>query len=246
MALHPHRYLELIQSDAARITAVSPDALALPVPCCPGWDVAEVVRHTGSVYNHKVAIMRLGRRPDEGQWQSRPPGGVELVAWFEKSAHGLIDELVAHDPEDWAHTWWPPDQTFHFWYRRMALESVVHRVDVEQASRGDVSTIDAELSGDGIDEVLIVFLGVHDAGADGGATGAVSVVSGGRTWVVHLDDERTRVEKHGDATTDAEIAGEPEQVFLYLWGRASLSDVEAHGDETLLRELRRRLTVATQ
>ena len=61
MARHPHRYLDLIQSDAQRIAALAPGALPLPVPGCPGWDVAEVVRHTGSVYNHKVAIMRLGR-----------------------------------------------------------------------------------------------------------------------------------------------------------------------------------------
>lgn len=245
MALHPHRYLDLIQSDAARIAAVSPDALSLPVPCCPGWDVAEVVRHTGSVYNHKVAIMRLGHRPEQGQWQSIPPQDTDLVAWFDSSARTLIDELAAHDPDDWAHTWWPPDQTFHFWYRRMALESVVHRVDVEIAI-GDVTAIDAALSTDGIDEVLTVFLGVHDPGSDGGPTGAVSVVSEGRTWIVHLDDEHTRVEKNGDATTDAELTGEPAQVFLHLWGRAPLEDVAADGDAALMLELRRRLTVATQ
>ena len=245
MALHPHRYLELIQGDAARIAAVSPGALALPVPGCPGWDVAEVVRHTGSVYNHKVATMRLGRRPDQGQWQSSPPPDTDLVAWFDDSARALIDELAAHDPDDWAHTWWQPDQTVHFWYRRMALESVVHRVDVEMAA-GEVSTIDAALSGEGIDEVLTVFLGVHDPGSDGGPTGAVSIVSGGRAWIAHLGGEHTRVEKHGGATTDAAIAGEPEQVFLHLWGRAPLEDVDADGDEALLRELRRRLAAATQ
>lgn len=245
MALHPHRYLELIQSDAARIAAVSPQALAAPVPWCPGWDVAEVVRHTGSVYNHKVAIMRLGRQPEKGEWHARPSGEADLVAWFDTSAHGLIDELVAHDPDDWAHTWWPPDQTFHFWYRRIALESVVHRYDVE-STIGDVTPIDTALALDGIDEVLTVFLGVHDAGANGGPAGAVSIVSGGRTWIAHLEDERIRVEKHGDATTDAEISGEPARVFRYLWGRTTLDDVGADGDAALVRELRRRLAAATQ
>ena len=245
MALHPHRYLELIQGDAARIAAVAPGALARPVPGCPGWDVAEVVRHTGGVYNHKVAIMRLGRRPEQGQWQSSAPQDTELIAWFDSSARTLIDELAAHDPDDWAYTWWPPDETFHFWYRRMALESVVHRVDVE-AAVNEVSAIDPALSTDGIDEVLTVFLGAHDPGSDGGPTGAVSILSGGRTWIVHLDDEHTRVEKHGDATTAAEIAGEPEHVFLYLWGRAPIEDVDADGDAALLTELRRRLAAATQ
>ena len=245
MALHPHRYLELIHSDAERIAAVTPGALALPVPCCPGWDVAEVVRHTGSVYNHKVAIMRLGRRPEQGEWHSSPQPGTDLVTWFDDSARTLIDELASHDPDEWAHTWWPVDQTFHFWYRRMALESVVHRVDVEQAA-GDSSAIDAELSREGIDEVLVVFLGAHDVGSHGGPNGAVSVVSGGRTWIAHLDDVHIRVERNGDATTDAELVGEPEQVFPHLWGRAPLGDLEVRGDEALVRELRRRLAAATQ
>lgn len=246
MALHPHRYLDLIQSDAARIVAVAPGALAASVPCCPGWDVAEVVRHTGSVFNHKVAILRLGRQPEQGEWHSRPPAGADVVAWFDSSARTLIDELAAHDPDDWAHTWWPVDQTVGFWYRRMALEAVVHRVDVEMAAAGDSSAIDADLSREGIEEVLTVFLGVHDAGSDGGPTGAVSIVSGGRTWIAHLDDAHIRVERHGDATTDAELGGEPARVFLHLWGRAPLGDIDAAGDEALLRELRRRLAVATQ
>lgn len=245
MALHPHRYLELIQSDAARIASVSPDALTAPVPCCPDWDVAELVRHAGSVYNHKVAVMRLGRQPEPGEWQAKPPAGTDLVAWFDGSAHTLLDELAEHDPDERAHTWWPPDQTFHFWYRRMALESVVHRIDVEQAA-DDATPVDAALALDGIDEVLTVFLGVRDAGSDGGPTGTVSVVSGGRTWIAHLEDEHIRVEKHGDATTDAEISGEPAAVFLHLWGRAQLDDVHADGDEALVRELRRRLALATQ
>ncbi len=88
--------------------------------------------------------------------------------------------------------------------------------------------------------------GVHDAGADGGPTGAVSVVSGGRTWIANLDDDRIRVDKHGDATTDAEISGEPAEMFLHLWGRAPLDDIHADGDEALVRELRRRLAMATQ
>lgn len=245
MALHPHRYLDLIQSDAARIAAVAPGALTAPVPSCAGWDVAEVVRHTGSVYNHKVAVMRLGRQPQQGEWASGPPAGVELVAWFDSSARTLLDELAEHDPDDWAHTWWPPDQTFHFWYRRMALESVVHRVDAEMAT-GSPTPVDAALALDGIDEVLTVFLGVHDAGAAGGPTGAVSVVSGGRTWIANLDDDHIRVDKHGDATTNAEISGEPAEVFLHLWGRRPLDHIHADGDEALVHELRRRLAVATQ
>jgi uncharacterized protein (TIGR03083 family) len=245
VALPPYRYLELIQSDTARIVAASPAALASSVPCCPGWDVAEVVRHTGGVYNHKVAIMRLGRAPEQGEWESRPPGEAGLVPWFDGAAHALLDELVAHDPADWAYTWWPADQTIGFWYRRMALESVVHRIDVEEAV-ADVTPIDAALALDGVDEVLTVFLGVRDRGAAGGPTGAVSIVSDGQAWIAHLDEDHVHVEKGSANDAGAQVVGDPSAVFLHLWGRAPAEDVGVSGDATLVHQLRRRLAAATQ
>ena len=45
------------------------------------------------------------------------------------------------------------DQTVGFWYRRMALETVVHRVDVETGF-GVPRAVNAELAVDGIDEVV--------------------------------------------------------------------------------------------
>lgn len=243
--LHPHRYLDLIQSDAARIATVAPRALRASVPCCAGWDVAEVVRHTGSVYNHKVAIMRLGRAPEQGEWQSRPPADADLVAWFDTSAHALLEELAEHDLDDWAYTWWPSDHTIGFWYRRMALESVVHRVDVEQAT-GDLTSVDAALSREGVEEVLTVFLGVNDVGADGGPTGAISVETDGDAWIVHLDDEAVRVAKGSPDGASARIRGEPADLMLYLWGRGPLDDLDTSGDAALVQELRRRLAAATQ
>jgi hypothetical protein len=50
-----------------------------------------------------------------------------------------------------------PDQTVGFWARRMALKTVVHRVDAEQA-RGAVAPVDAALGTDGIDEIFVIML----------------------------------------------------------------------------------------
>ena len=63
-----------------------------------------------------------------------------------------------------AWSWWEPDQTVGFWYRRMALETVVHRVDVE-TQFGPPSAIDAALAVDGIDEVLTLMLAGDDEAA---------------------------------------------------------------------------------
>lgn len=245
MALHPHRYLDLLQSDARRMIALAPRHLDDAVPPCPGWDVAEVVRHTASVYGSKVATIRLGRPPHQGEWRIAPPDGVALVDWFGTTLTTLMEEFADHDPEEWASTWWPPDQTIGFWYRRMALETVVHRVDVESAAR-DVTVVEDDLATDGIDEVLTVFLGVRDAGSGGERDGTLSVAAGGRVWTVHLAEYEVRVQPGETGTATAELRGEAARVFLYLWGRGTLDGLETRGDLDLVTQLRRRLAVATQ
>ncbi|MBJ7607909.1 MAG: maleylpyruvate isomerase family mycothiol-dependent enzyme [Candidatus Dormibacteraeota bacterium] len=177
------RYLELIQADADRMATVGLRDLSRPVPPCPGWDVAQVVRHTGSVYLHKVAWLRLGSKPAPDDWQREPPAGEELVSWFRAAHQGLIAELQQRDPGSHASTWWPPNQTAGFWYRRMALETVVHRVDVE-SGLGDLSPVDAELAEDGIDEVLQIMLADPDLEADRqGPHGSVAVETQTR-WIM--------------------------------------------------------------
>ncbi|HEX6539596.1 MAG TPA: maleylpyruvate isomerase family mycothiol-dependent enzyme [Candidatus Dormibacteraeota bacterium] len=245
MALHPHRYLDLLDADARRMAALAPGHLALPVPPCPGWNVAEVMRHTASVYGNKVASIRLGRPASEGEWRTHPPQGVDVVHWFSQTFGSLREELIDHDPGDPTPTWWPPDQTVGFWYRRMALETVVHRVDVEIAV-GKVSDVHADLAGDGIDEVLTVFLGMHDPGAEGAPSGVVGVAANERSWTLHLEEDAVRVEPGDVAPATAHVSGEPAQVFLYLWGRASLNRLKFGGDPGLIAQLRRRLAAATQ
>ncbi len=52
----------------------------------------------------------------------------------------------------------------------------------------------------------------------------------------------------GDVTGDAEVrvTGEPSNLLLWLWGRASESVVQVAGDPAVARRLRERLSLATQ
>src|SRR3954454_9467343 len=133
MAAHPSpaRYLESIDADSDRLATVAAQGLDNPVPPCPGWTVGDAVRHTGSVYWHKVMCMRLQRRPEEHEWPQDPPDGVGLVDWFRDAHRTLREELTSRGPDAPSPTWWPDDQTVGFWYRRMAQEVAIHRVDVE-------------------------------------------------------------------------------------------------------------------
>jgi uncharacterized protein (TIGR03083 family) len=239
------RYLELIRGDAERLAGQA-TALDAKVPPCPGWDVREAVRHTGSVFRHKVACLRLNRAPVEGEWVKEPQPHEGPVPWFRESLELLLDELSSRQPEDPAYTWWPPEQNAGFWARRMALETVVHRADVESAS-GAMTSVDPGLAVDGIDEVLQIFLagrGATAGGADG--RGRVAVTADDESWTVRLEPDGVTVEAAPSAATDAQLTGDPSALFLYLWGRAPVEALSRAGDTSLVDSLRNRLAIATQ
>ena len=252
----PDRYLELIEQDGRRLAAAAAAGdLGAAIPTCPGWDVRACVTHTGQVYRHKVACIRLQRRPVEADGvEQEPPPGVELVAWFEASLDALLAELRERGPEAPAYTWWPGDQTVGFWFRRMAQESAVHRLDVEDG-RGTPTPIDPELAVDGVDEVLELFLADDWATLDpkewegvdphAGAGGTVAVRTGGKVWRSTLGPDTLPLAR-GDGPADDAVTGQPEAVLLWLWGRRPDGAVALDGDPAVLAAYRDRLRLATQ
>lgn len=239
-------YLNHIRADGDLIAALAPRGLDRPVPVCPPWDVREVVAHLAMVYDHKVIAMRLGRQPAEGEWVTDEPFGKDTVEWFADEHAKLLAELAVHKPSHHAWTWWEPDQTVGFWYRRMALETVVHRVDIE-TQFGPPSAIDDALAIDGIDEILMVMLdGDDEAAAAVPGTGTVEVVAGDAAWSVALEKARTVVTPGRRTSPGAVLTGDPAALFLYLWGRGPLDGLTRKGDESLITTLRARLAAATQ
>ncbi len=252
--MRPERYLELIEQDGRRLVAAARDGdLDAPIPSCPGWTVRDCIVHTGEVYQHKVATLRLGRPPGEGDDQGPPPG-PDLLAWFDGTLAAVLDELRARRPEAPAHTWWPENRTVGFWYRRMAQETAVHRLDVADGG-GAPTPVDEELAVDGIDEVLDAFVsddwsevtddewGDVDPRAGAGAT--VAVRSGGQVWRSTLAPDAITLAR-GDGPADATLSGEPEAVLLWLWGRRPDEAVTIDGDRSVVAAFRDRLRLATQ
>lgn len=240
------RYLDHIRADGDLIAAAAPRGLDLPVPVCPPWDVREVVAHLATVYDHKVMAMRLGRKPEPGEWVTDEPFGKDTVEWFADEHAKLLAELAAHAPSAHAWSWWEPDQTVGFWYRRMALETVVHRVDVE-TQFGPANTIDAALAVDGIDEALMIMLaGDEEAASAVPGHGTVEVLADDSAWSVRLDDTHTVVSPGRRTSPDAVLTGDPAELLLYLWGRAPIDTLTRHGDESRIVSMRERLAAATQ
>ncbi len=238
------RYLRLLDVDGKLLSRAAADDLTADVPACPGWTVGDVVRHTAEVYEHKIVCIQLGgARPDP--WPPQWPVDRDPVTWFVEAHGRLLDTLASTDPAASSWTWWPPDQTAGFWVRRMAQETAVHRADVQSAC-GAVTSIDAELAVDGIDEVLVMMLG-GDRSDDSqpGSSGTAVVAADDQAWQVVMSPDQIAV---GDVTGDAEVrvTGEPSNLLLWLWGRAPESAVRVAGDPAVARRLRDRLSLATQ
>jgi uncharacterized protein (TIGR03083 family) len=239
-------YLDHIRADGDLIAALARRGLDLPVPVCSPWVVRDVVAHLAGVYDHKVMAMRLGREPNQGEWLTDEPYGKDTVEWFEDEHAKLLAELTAHSPKAPAWSWWEADQTVGFWYRRMALETVVHRIDVEMQF-GPPSAIYSALAIDGIDEVLTVMLAGDTAAATAvPATGRVEVLADDAAWSAVLEDARTVVTPGRRTSPNATLSGDPAALFLYLWGRVPVDGLTCRGDETRIALLRSRLAAATQ
>jgi uncharacterized protein (TIGR03083 family) len=242
----PDDYLRHLRVDGARMADLAPRDLDAAVPPCPGWDVREVMVHTGAVYSHKVQCMRLGRSPDDDEWSTGPQDGEETVGWFRTRLDELVTELTERGADAPSYTWYDPQQTVGFWFRRMAQETAVHRVDVESAFDA-VSPVDDALAVDGIDEVLDLFLvyQAEDVGPDGPGRGTVAVRTGDHIWRLTLNPDDVDLSRDPGAA-DAVISAEPSELLLWLWGRRPDTAVRAEGDGELVRAFRERLRVVTQ
>ncbi|WP_028661870.1 maleylpyruvate isomerase family mycothiol-dependent enzyme [Saccharomonospora saliphila] len=228
---------------------VTPDA---PVPTCPGWTVSEVVRHVGSVSRVALGWLRTGSRPHE--WQSDPVAGQTVRGYLRDGVAELSGLLARHDPAEPAGSWWDADRSHGFWYRRMAHELTVHRVDVQLAAGLDVSDIAEDLALDGVDEALSLWFGhrLRRMGVTGTRSASVTVRAGEHAWAVDAGPDGTTVrpEPERAATargeTDAVVSGTAVSVYLWLWGRAGPGAVTVEGDDDAVGQLWALMRLATR
>ena len=220
-------------------------ALSSEVPSCPGWSVRDLVSHLAHVYEHKIACTELGHAPDP--WPPAWEEDRDPVDWLEDVHGRLLAMFEQSEPTRPSATWGSKDQTVGFWARRLAMETSVHRIDAELAT-GRPSEVDAQLAVDGVDEILRVMLsGDWSDEPDDALTGQrVAITTGDRGWRVELARTSVTITEGGDGPSDAGLGGDPDAVFLWLWGRAPDDRVARSGDEEAIRLLRARLVQATQ
>ena len=233
-----------MRSDGNRLAEVARGHLPMEAPACPGWTVADVVNHVAQVYEHKIACTQGQREPDP--WPPAWPPERDPLEWFADAHLRLLTLFRELGPEAPSFTWWPPDQTVGFWGRRMAQETVIHRIDVE-LSCGGAGAVDRHLAVDGVDEVLNIFLAGDWSDEPVAELAAQRIVirTGGCAWEVELLSDEVKV-GDPDGSADAELEGSPEALLLWLWGRGAANELTCRGEASILTPLRSRLALATQ
>jgi uncharacterized protein (TIGR03083 family) len=196
------------------------------------WNVEALLRHVGDVYTFatRVVSSRATERPERPGLPDGDP--LEVVG------HAL-DELIAALKDCDAETpvWnWAPDQPdlAGFWARRMAHESSVHRYDA-QTAHGMVQPIDAELAGDGIDELIdIVAPRVYRRDEVTGPAGTIALDSSDDgTWCIELEPgglHRLDVLSEPAVT----VHGTTSALLLASYTRVPWTALETEGDTDLL------------
>jgi uncharacterized protein (TIGR03083 family) len=206
-----------------------------PVAACPGWTVGDLVWHVGGVHDfwRRIVEQRAADRAEVKRTLTarRTP---ELLAWYRAGLERLAAVLAAADPATPVWTWTPQHEAG--WVRRrMAQETVVHRVDAELAG-GPASPIDPALAVDGIDEFFQFFAPDRAEGAaalDGSVHLHATDTEG--EWLVTATGDQLRASR-GHAKGDAAAGGSAADLLLLLWRRGH-GTIDVHGDRAVLDRL---------
>ena len=235
MHLSTDQRIDAIEREAGRIIGLAtPSNLQRPVPSCPGWELLDVVRHLGRVYNWAGTIV-------EGQLQERPersslmgqPEGRSAVDWLSDRLDFLTTAL-RRTPAG-ALMWNFGERSpaaGDWWARRQANETVIHRVDAELAAGAEIEPVEAELAADIAEELLELqrFSRVDPsvlAHADGIWLHLHATDAEGAEWTI---DTASRTFTRAHMKSDVALRGPAFALARWLFGRQSIGELETFGN----------------
>lgn len=198
------------------------------------WDVRSLVKHVGGVHRWAADIVdsrsstfdtRAGRAVGSG------PDDDELVEWFHNGFAALLATLGSAAPDLECCTFLPADSPKHFWARRQAHETAVHRADAQGAAGGVVEPFESAFAQDGIVEILHGFARRKSNASERKASIGLEAADG-PSWVVTLGGERIESAERSDLSgTDVCVRGLSSDLYLWLWNRPC--DAVVEGDPEL-------------
>jgi uncharacterized protein (TIGR03083 family) len=243
--LSHEEYLVVLDEQVRRFAdAVAAGDPSARVESCPEWSLADLCRHQGLVHRWAAEAVRTRATARIG-WSGLPdaeaPDEPEAMAgWLLRGASGFAELLRERGPAEpvWS---WGVEQHSGFWARRMAHETLIHRIDAETAV-GPVGPVDPVLAADNIDELL------HNAGAENSRAHPKRELLRGEGGTLHLHSTDVPGEwtlrrtpegfayEQGHAKGEAAVRGGAVELMLLLNRRLpdGRNSLEILGDQALL------------
>ncbi len=227
----PEDHIAWLADNAAWFGAIDPRELSDPVPNCPGWTVEDVFNHLalGVGLGYPAAMHTPTDQTFTGlnQPADAPTGSRAIKRFVENFGH-CVTAFTNAKPDSACYTYAGPGQA-KFWFRRAAVETSIHRIDVAEALGRPHHVSDQRLA-DAIVETAEFALPLA-ADIAGAPDGPVSISSPN----INVEARLTHPTLDDRDQEQARIAGPGVALLQGLWGRER-RDLDISGDHRVARQ----------
>ena len=104
--LTPPQYLDSLRRSINELIQISTGNLDVDVSDCPGWKVADLMKHVGQVFAmvDAIVIPRSQQRVGPGA-ESQPADGQDVLEWFTHRSQSVVRSLENIDASESLWTW---------------------------------------------------------------------------------------------------------------------------------------------
>ncbi len=233
-----------LENNSARVREVlvhlDPEA---NVETCPGWNVRDLVHHLSCTQRWATDI--VADALTHTHWMELDnydlPDDDDLVGWFTEGANRLADALneAPDDLDCWAFMA-DVESPLHFWARRQAHETAIHRVDAEVVA-SQLTGFGPAAAADGLDELLTGFWTRPNRGPRSKIATSVGFRPSdhdGR-WTALFDETSCRSTPTIDPDqVQVTVNGAIADLFAWAWDRPTVGTLTFDGDHAAVERLK--------
>ncbi len=244
MATFPE-HLAWFDSESQRceelLRGASPADFDRPVTSCPGWSLTNLVAHLGGVYAWVDEIVASSERAASST--DEPTSAAAAMSSFVSSHAALRSRFASIDMADLGRPTWNwsgRNKVVGFWPRRMAHETAVHRLDIEDALGINSAPIPFALDtlSEFLDDLAPRWMGSRSPVPAGdlhihATDPAPLTTSELGEWHLHRADTGSYVSDHQHAKAAAAITGSAHNLVRAIHRRPH-AEVSLHGDSATL------------
>src|SRR5271170_5159205 len=97
--MEPTELLQAADRDGHRLLVVAAANWQRPVPHCPAWNAAELVRHTGGILSWMSAVVESNQRVSRSVLDPAPENPVDLAGWYLAALGRTLGVLGSAHPD---------------------------------------------------------------------------------------------------------------------------------------------------